>query len=295
MTHPLVSIIIPAYNRQRYIRQCVRSALDQRYQPIEVIVVDDGSTDGTRLILEEFRSDSRFVLLTHPGNANRGQAASLNLGLRRAQGDYINILDSDDFLHPEKLAIEVPFMEGHPEVGLAYSNGYRTDADGHPVGPFHANNHREPNDPNALLLDCYTLLPGNALVRRSAFQRAGNFEESFRAAQDHDMLLRLAETTRLAYLPHHHLFYYRMHDDSISGKGQELRWRTGFEILRRARGRYPYRRSTVRKRLAVLNYRLAQVAMTQGRRLQALSRLAMAGALDPIRATRVLCGLEKAR
>ncbi|MEX0729860.1 MAG: hypothetical protein WED00_11475 [Aquisalimonadaceae bacterium] len=152
---------------------------------------------------------------------------------------------------------------------------------------YHRDDDEEPNAPNALLVDCYMLLPVNALVRRSLYEKVGYFEEAIRAAPDHDMLLRLAKNTEFADLPDH-LFLYRMHENSISGKNQDLRWRTGFEILRRAPSRYPYRLSTVRKRFAVLNSRLAQVALRSQRPIQAVPRLLAAGALDPVRALLVI-------
>lgn len=293
MTQSLVSVLVPAYNREPYIEQCVDSALSQTWPAVEVIVVDDGSTDGTSERLRSLAKDSRVRLLTHPGGENRGQSASLNLALRHATGTYINMLDSDDFFGERKFEVEVPFMDAHPEIGLVYSNGYRTDADGNPVAPFHGADHEETNDPNRLLLDCYMNLPVNSLVRRDVMDDVGFFEETFRAAQDHDMLVRLAEKTRFAYLPDY-LFYYRMHNDSISARGQETRWLNGFEILRRARKRYPYRWTTVRKRAAVLNYRLGRVYWRQGRPLNAIGRLAAAGALDPVRGFRVLTGAEPA-
>ncbi|MCK8516786.1 glycosyltransferase family 2 protein [Methylonatrum kenyense] len=292
MANKLVSIIIPAYNRGKYIRQCVQSALWQTYHPVEVIVVDDGSTDETRAILDEMATDPRLIVLEHPGRQNRGQSASLNLGIQHAKGDYINILDSDDYLEPEKLAVEVPFLASHPEIGLVYSNGWRTNADGVPFESFYPEDHREPNDPNAVLLDCYLLLPGNALVRRTAYDAVGPFEEAFRAAQDHDMLIRLAERIRFAYIAKH-LFYYRMHADSISGKGKAVRWNTGFMILKRATRRFPYNKSTTRKRLAVLNYRLATVEFNNRLILKSAPKFFLAAILDPIRALKVLARLEK--
>jgi GT2 family glycosyltransferase len=135
-------------------------------------------------------------------------------------------------------------------------------------------------------------LPGGALVRKSIYDKVGGFEESFRAGQDHDMVLRIAEAAPFAYLPGT-VFYYRKHADSISQNGLEKRWRIGFQILRRARGRYPYRRSTIRKRAAILNFRMAQVMFKQKRRIIALIYLLKSGVLDPARALNVIAGREK--
>jgi|AntDeeMinimDraft_4_1070355.scaffolds.fasta_scaffold00261_18 glycosyltransferase involved in cell wall biosynthesis len=287
----IVSVVIPAFNRVNFIDQTVTSVVSQSYSYVETIVVDDGSTDGTWERLDDLRQKHGIKVLTHEGRENRGQSAALNLGLQEAIGEYIAILDSDDLFAPGKLKKQVRFLEENPTVGLVYGMGQAIDGDGQYLYDILCPDHLEPNDPNEVLLDCYFLLPQNALVRRSVFDRVGEFEESFRAAQDHDMLIRIAEVTTMAFIPET-LFYYRRHGDSISSNGQELRWRNGFEILRRAAKRYPYRRSTIRKRAAVLNYRLWETYSGQGQRGRAWSHLIWAGLLDPARSVRVLLGWE---
>ena len=291
---PLVSVVIPAFNRARYIDRTIASVLTQSYPNLELIVTDDGSSDGTAQRLEAYERRGQLTLLRHPGSANRGQSASLNLALEHASGEYISVLDSDDMFAPRKLEILVNYLEQHQDVGLVYSNGYAVDECDEILYEIHSPDHEETNDPNRLLMDCYFLLPQNALVRRSVFDQAGRFEEAFRSAQDHDMLLRIAEVTRMAYIPDH-LFYYRRHGDSISSKRQDVRWKTGFEILRRAAKRYPYRPETIRKRRAVLHFRMAQVYMQRGQWLRAVPHLSMAGALDPKRSFSVLSGRETVR
>jgi len=286
----LVSVIIPAYNRAQYIQQTVESVLNQTYNPVELIVVDDGSSDGTLELLTEY--GDRLRLLTHENRVNKGQSASINLGMRYASGKYLAILDSDDYWAPNKLEVLVSFLEENPDVGLVYSNGYGVSATGEVLYEFLPRDHRETNDPNRVLLNCYTLLPNNSVVRKDVIDGVGVFEEAFRAAQDHDMLIRLAENTKFAFVPEF-LFYYRRHPDSISAKNALSRWRNGFEILRRAEARYPYRRSTIRKRRALLNYRLGQTYLRAGSKVRALPHFFVAGVLDPIRSIKVLSGLEK--
>lgn len=291
---PLVSVVIPAYNRAAYIERTVNSVLDQTYPCVELIVTDDGSTDGTLEVLQRYADQGKLRLLRHEGGVNRGQSASLNLALDQARGEYISVLDSDDMFAPRKFEVMIGFLERHPEIGLVYSNGHAVDAEDNVLYEIHSPNHHEPNDPDALLLDCYFLLPQNAVVRREVFDRAGRFEETFRSAQDHDMAIRIAELTRLAYI-RDYLFFYRRHSDSISSRRQDVRWRTGFEILRRARKRYPYRRSTVRKRLAVLHFRVGQDDLRRGHWWSAVPRFVAAGFLDPLRSVRVATGREAVR
>ncbi len=289
-----VSVIVPAFNRVAYIERTIESVLRQTHPLVELIVFDDGSTDGTRETLERYANRGQLTLLTHPNHANRGQSASINLGLKHITGDYLCILDSDDCFAPNKLEVQLRYLEAHPEIGLLYSNGHAIDQNDQILYEIHPADHQEHNDRDRLLMDCYFLLPQNAMVRRSVIERAGRFEEGFRSAQDHDMLLRIAEITRCAYIPEH-LFFYRRHGDSISTRQQELRWRTGFEILRRAATRYPYRSSTVRKRRAVLHFRMGQVHWQTGQRWRAPLHLLMAGILDPVRGFAVLTGRERVR
>jgi glycosyltransferase involved in cell wall biosynthesis len=290
---PMVSVIIPAFNRVEYIRETVHSALDQNYPNIEVIAVDDGSSDGTYDVLMQFADEQKITLLSHANRENRGQSAALNVGLKAASGEFLAILDSDDLFAPTKLADQVRFLQANPSFDMVYGNGLAVDQHGNPLFYTLPENHVETGDPARILLDCYVAIPGGALIRRSLFEKVGFFEESFRAAQDHDMALRLFEAGNVGYLPEV-AFHYRKHGDSISQKGLERRWKTGFEVLRRARGRYPYPSQAIRKRAAVLNFRLGQTYWRESRRIMAVPLLVKSALLDPVRALRVVLGRERA-
>lgn len=290
---PLISVIIPAFNRAPFIVDALESVFVQNYPSIEIIVVDDGSSDGTYDLLKQQNDSGKIKLLTHPNRANLGQSASLNLGLRVAKGDFISILDSDDMFADGKLNDQSEFLQLHPDVGMVYGQGHAVDAGGKFLFEIPAKGHSESGDPNQLLLDCYMALPGGALIRKSVMDLVGFFEESFRAGQDHDMALRIMEAAKVAYLPKR-AFYYRKHGDSISATGLERRWKTGMEILRRASERYPYKTSTLRKRKAVLHFRLGQTYWRESGKLAAVRHLIMAGVLDPLRAVGVILGREKA-
>jgi len=290
MSQKKVSVIIPAFNRARYIRQTVDSVLNQTYTNIETIVVDDGATDETREILESYTG--KIKILEHPGRQNRGQSASINLGLDYASGEYVAILDSDDYFEPNKIELQLEYLELHPDIGLIYCNGTAVDSNGEFLHDIYAPGHREYNNPENVLLNCYFLLPNNSLVRMSVFKKAGSFDESLRAAQDHDMAIRIAEVTRLAYLDKS-LFHYRRHDESISKNNAATRWNNGFLILEKARNRYPYSPSVIRRRKAVLHFRLFQCALENKSRLKSLPHLTLAGLYDPVRAWAILMGRER--
>ena len=145
-------------------------------------------------------SEGAIKILEHPGRVNKGQSASLNLGIRNSKGEYIALLDSDDLFEPQKTSRQVEFLEKNPDIGLVYANGFAIDENGKRIYQIYDETHKEESNPERVLLDCYFLLPNNAMVRRSAFEKAGKFDETLRAAQDHDMAIRLAEVTRMAYI-----------------------------------------------------------------------------------------------
>ncbi|MDA8326875.1 MAG: glycosyltransferase family A protein, partial [Nitrospiraceae bacterium] len=121
----LVTVIITCYNSEKFIKQTIDSALSQTYKNVDVIAVDDGSTDTTRQILDSYQE--RIRVLEHPNGANRGQWASANLAMRQSGSDYVALLDHDDIWAPAKIERQVNFLDGRPDVGLVYSNGYSID------------------------------------------------------------------------------------------------------------------------------------------------------------------------
>lgn len=287
-TQPLVSVIIPLFNREMYIGQCIESVIAQRYANLQLIVVDDGSSDNSTNVVEQY---APTTLLRHPNGENRGVSASINLGIAEAQGKYVAILDSDDYWRNGFLEITVKYMECHPDIGLVYVDGDAVSAEGEVLHHLFSADHTETQDPSRVLLDCY-LLPGESLVRRETYARTGYFDESLRAAQDHDMCIRMAEITDFAYLPQR-LFCYRQHSDSISTNSLHTRWTNGFKILQRAKRRYPYPASVVRKRRAVLHYRMGQVMFGDSAHLKGVYHWLKSLALDPLRALRVVFGIDK--
>lgn len=286
----LVSVIIPCYNRERYIAETVQSVLDQTWPNIELIVVDDGCTDGSRGLLESF--GTAITVLEHPGRVNRGQSAAINLGLAHCSGAYVAILDSDDLFMPGKIEKQVRFLEEHPKVGLVYSNGLFIDAEGKELYPRYWASHQPPTDPGQVLLDCCFNVPSNALVRRSLYAQIGFLDETLRAAQDHDLAIRLAEAAPVGYLGEC-LWCYRRHGGSISSTTAKLRWQNGFKILDAACRRYPYPAAVRRKRRALLHFRLGQCCQQEKKVFEAIYHIVLAGLLDPFRALRVLVGREK--
>jgi len=184
-TTPLVSVIIPTYNRADLVRRAVDSVLAQTFSDFELIVVDDGSTDRTQEVLAAV--DDRLVLITQP---RAGVGAARNRGLRAARSPLIAFLDSDDYWRPEKLAVQVGFFEENPEIMICqteevwYRRGFR-------VNP--RTKHRKPSGDVFLpSLKLCLISPSAVMMRRALFDQVGRFDESLPACEDYDLWLRVA-------------------------------------------------------------------------------------------------------
>lgn len=292
-TKGIVSVIIPLFNRISYIAETIQSVIDQDYPKIELIVVDDGSNDGSYELAQGLAHEHSFTLITHPKRANKGQSAALNLGLSNAKGEFIAILDSDDLFEPGKISAQVAAFQKYPNAGLVYGLGTAIDATGERLYPILSNKHQETNEVGAILLDCYFLLPQNSLVRKSVYAQTGYFDESLRAAQDHDMLVRMAEVTKFHFEPQLY-FKYRRHGDSISTTGLVKRWSAGFVILQKANARFQYPKNIIRKRKAVLHFQLGRALINLEKKyIKGILHIFYSGVLDPVRAAKVILRHEK--
>lgn len=215
---PLVSVVIPAHNAERFVAQTLRSVLAQTYRNIEVLVINDGSTDRTEAIVRRFaQQDARVRLLTQ---SNAGVAAARNLGIQRARGQLIAPIDADDLWHLDNLAKQVEHLLKLPDsVGVVYSWSLDIDQQNQQTGGFHAA--RITGDVHATLL-CHNFL-GNAsctLIRRSCLVAVGGYSEQFQAQQiqgceDWDLYLRLAERYEFGVVPEF-LVSYRKLQHSMS-------------------------------------------------------------------------------
>lgn len=227
-TSPLVSVIIPAYNGEKYLAVTIQSALDQTYPHKEIIVVNDGSTDNTAHVIAFFGDRVRSI-----EQQNAGSAAARNHGIQAARGEFIAFLDADDLWLADKLRIQVDYLTKHPEVGAVYCSWqvWRPNGDGEFAIPT-VTPSREPEDAidpehsgwlyNRLFHD--SIIHTTALmVRREIIQQAGFFDTTLRRGQDYDYWFRLS---RLA--PIHKLkavlSLYRIHAESITHKAHNINY-----------------------------------------------------------------------
>ena len=193
MSNPLVSAIIIFLNGEEFLAEAIASVLAQSYEPIELLLVDDGSDDRASGMAQEFvrRHPQTIRYLEHPGHENRGMSASRNLGVRHAQGKYVAFLDADDVWLPNKIEEQVAILVEHPEVALLYGKTQiwhswdpaQTDSKDffYPLGVTENCVHPPPRL-LAYLVENRFQSPTtcNAIIARSAYQGLGGFEESFR-------------------------------------------------------------------------------------------------------------------
>lgn len=185
----MVSVVIPTYNRRALVGEAVASVRAQRHVAVEIVVVDDGSSDGTAAALTSAFGDTIRVVCTE----NRGVAAARNRGVAATRGDWIAFLDSDDLWLPEKIAAQLTFFTLRPDADICQTqeiwvrNGVRLNPCAH---------HRKPSgDIFAPSLHRCLVSPSAVMMRRRLYERAGGFDESLPACEDYDLWLRIARHT----------------------------------------------------------------------------------------------------
>jgi len=181
-----VSVIIPTYNRAHKVCRAIASTLYQTYRPAEIIVVDDGSRDGTFRTLSQFRD--YIKPLEHPENL--GVSAARNTGIRASTSPLIAFLDSDDYWLPTKLAAQVAFFADHPEAAACQTQEFWIRR-GTRVNP--KKKHQKPSgDIFEASLKLCLVSPSAVMVRRSVFDEVGLFDEAFPVCEDYDLWLRIS-------------------------------------------------------------------------------------------------------
>jgi len=203
---PLVSVVIPSYNHARYLREAIDSILTQDYPRIELIVIDDGSTDGSPEILRGYGSRFHWER-----QQNQGQVATLNRGWLMSKGEIIGYLSADDVLLPGSVSAAVQCLAEHPEAALAYSDFNLIDPSSAVVRRV-----RAPDFDYRRMVVELECPPGpGAFFRRSAFDKAGTWNPRFKQMLDYEYWLRLGLHGRFVRIPKV-LAAYRVHPGSQS-------------------------------------------------------------------------------
>lgn len=267
-----VSVVIPAYNAERHIADALASIKEQTLRDIEVLVVDDGSTDGTLRQVERFSDSLDLIALRQ---ANNGPAAARNAGVRRARGQYCAFLDADDVMLPERLAIQAALLDAEPDLGLVYTDLMTFDA-----GGIIHRTRRAFSEPcgglviDQLLLDNF-ITTSTVMAPKNKLIEAGLFSEARRISEDFELWLRIAARWPVGFIDRP-LVQYRRRPGSLSAN-KVATGRSALEVIEtfwqehaEYRKNHPalYRRSLAHHLTAV-----GSAALDQGERRTALAYL----------------------
>jgi glycosyltransferase involved in cell wall biosynthesis len=247
---PAVSVVIPAYNSAAFLQQAIDSVLGQTYSDFEIIVIDDGSSDGTEAVARSF-SDR----VTYIKQENKGVSAARNHGIKLARGQYVAFLDADDLWAPEKLAEQIPLFDMNPEIGLVYSDWQVVSEHGVSEASFHSSRPAASGYVFNDLVRTGFILTSGTVVRRSCLADVGEFDETLSIAQDYDLWLRICYRWKVAVV-NKALVAKRSWDGSLSSnlpKTASERVALFEKTLRCFTGMTPQSRRLVRSQLA-MNY-----------------------------------------
>ena len=272
---PLVSAIVPIYNGERFLAEALDSALAQTLQDIEIIVVNDGSTDGSGALAERYAAQHPHkVRVIH--QPNQGLCHARNSALAAARGSYFALLDADDAWLPHHLADCVALLECHPEVSLVHADIERVDINGASLGRNDRLWESMQGDPfHVLFLRHEHVCCPTAVFRRAAIERVGNFDPQFNrlGCEDRDLWLRIANVARIAFINDLHA-RYRLHGANMSSnftKMLQARLRLVDKFSATVRGQ-PLRR----RALAAAHCNLGDELMDAARRRAAFAAYARA-------------------
>ena len=204
----LVSVIIPAYNTEKYIKETINSVLQQSYSNIELIVIDDGSTDTTANTIKAFLQDKRINYIYQK---NAGVSNARNNGFKISKGEYVAFLDADDLWHKDFLKKKVEVLNQNKEIGVAVSDGCAIDENSKPLCIFY----KGPEEPKKIIeLNCDSSLISSSLIRRSIVEKTSGFDPLLSNAADKLFTIEVGSTSKMICIkgcP----FYYRIHGKNM--------------------------------------------------------------------------------
>ncbi|HSW17886.1 MAG TPA: glycosyltransferase, partial [Ramlibacter sp.] len=243
---PLVSIYVPLYNREKYIAECVQSALEQTVDDLEVVICNDGSTDASvKIVNRYFADDPRVKLITQK---NGGIGAASNTAVRAARGCFVGQLDADDVLKRDAVEICVKELEANPKLSLVYGTTEYIDEKSTPFSDGW-NWSRFSREYLLTRMICHHF----RLFRRRDWARTDGFDENIKNAVDYDMMLKLAEKGDVLHL-NRILYEYRKHEEATTVTANDLQTTNHFVVLNEAL-----------RRLNIKDFKIVQQAGVNGR------------------------------
>jgi glycosyltransferase involved in cell wall biosynthesis len=199
---PLVSVVIPAYNYAKYLAKTLDSVFAQTYRPIEVIVVDDGSTDNTAEIVRAYPEVRYFY------QSNQGVSVARNVGITAAQGEYIAFLDADDRWKPDKLSIQITYMLENPDIGITATKVFNFLETGTQMPSCFT--------PDRHLGETESIIPSTLIVHKTVFSQIGAFSSEYRASEDLEWLSRAQDAQISIFTIAQTLTLRRLHGSNLS-------------------------------------------------------------------------------
>lgn len=211
----LATVGIALYNHENYIKECIESIVNQTYDNLEIIVIDDGSKDQSYAVAKsvlEAQNRRPYQIITRP---NRGMCNTLNEITDLSSGKYISFIGSDDFWHPEKIAKQVEYLEAHPEVALVHSNSYVVDGESKIYSELNFSGKKNSGKLfEAILTGKGGINTPSHLYRTSVYSTIGKYDPQFRF-EDTDFWLRLSKVYDVGFIDEK-LSYYRIHTSNLS-------------------------------------------------------------------------------
>jgi glycosyltransferase involved in cell wall biosynthesis len=205
---PLVSIIIPVYNGEKFIKETLESIFEQTFQDFEIIIVDDGSIDGTRNILEQYAGKVTYIF-----QENSGPSRARNTAIKIAKGKYVAFLDGDDLWTPNKLELQIGYMESHPYIGMVFADMMTFNESGVIQASYLKSIKRknfysillaeqhELKDPFSMLLYANFIPTGTVIIRKVCMDDIGFFDENISSVEDLDMWMRTSIFCKVGFVP----------------------------------------------------------------------------------------------
>ncbi|GFO66732.1 glycosyl transferase [Geomonas limicola] len=211
---PAVSVIVPCYNTAQFLGDAIASALGQTCEDLEVLVIDDGSTDSTPEVTASFLKDPRVRYVRQD---NQGLSAARNKGIELSRGEFVALLDADDIWEPEKLERQLTVFGNLPECGLVFSDFATFDDRGTIAAQKNQAILERLSLPefSQLFSRNNFMYPSTVIVRRTVLEQVGGFDTSLKSAEDYDMWLRVARVSQVAGVTAH-LVWIRQHGSNMS-------------------------------------------------------------------------------
>jgi glycosyltransferase involved in cell wall biosynthesis len=294
----LVSVLMPVYNSERFLAEAIQSTLGQTFEEFELIVIDDGSTDGSREIVERFAAVDRRVALRC--QEHKGVVAARNLGLSGARSDLVALMDADDRMHSTRLATQAAFLQEHPSVAVCCTWANLIDARGSRIG---RSGHSVDVDKGVKTLkpSCFlNIINPSVMYRKQVVLSVGAYRR-IGPVEDRDLFARLVARGCHIYCIREYLLDYRLHCGAITGRNQDG-WKVHFidgNCVRVLRGEEPltveayWKRRTAlplfkkvglwRDETSKLRYKRAVRQFGEGRVLSCVGNIAYASGLQPCR------------